>query len=62
MMDLNTIKMTEIAFNEICMLLNNSIGDVKAQDLDDVALCRLMAAVMDISYKVGYRDAVNKIT
>lgn len=61
-MDLDNIKMNETAFDDICRILNSSIGDVKAQDLDDKDLSRLIAAVMDVAYKVGYRDATNKTT
>lgn len=61
-MDLDNIKINEAAFDDICRILNNSIGDVTASDLNDESLSRLIAAVMDISYKIGYRDAVNKTT
>lgn len=56
-MDLDSIKMTEAAFDDICAILNASIGDIRAKDLNDESLSRLIAAVMDVAYKIGYRDA-----
>lgn len=60
-MELDDIKFSETAYNQIAAILDQSFGEIEVETLTDEKLAIFLAAAFTTAYKIGYRDGVGSV-